>query len=108
MNLRIILMCLFACTTAHVTTAQVGCLDNSRHGYLCNDGCDICSTRMYDNKEWHTVPCTCPCLMKDRAIDGFCIICGHRHVPEQLVVTWHTNETEKNVQFCKPSSNTCS
>ncbi len=67
---------------------KVGCMDNSRHGYLCNDGPEICKTRLCDNKEWHAVPCTCPCPLHARQKDGYCIHCGHRSLPEPLALTY--------------------
>jgi hypothetical protein len=52
--------------------ASIYCLDNSQH--LAED---------FDDKEWHTVACNCPCTI----VKGYkCVECGHLQNASTYVV----------------------
>lgn len=62
-----------------------GCMDWSKHAYYCNDGVKICNNESRyhnDSKQWHRVPCACPCwkYKPSTGRQNICVYCGHAHV----------------------------
>ena len=53
--------------------ASVNCLDNSEHQQYGD----------YDNKEWHSVECDCPCT---HVKGGKCVECGHLQNAQPLTI----------------------
>ena len=53
--------------------ASVNCLDNSEHQQYGD----------YDNKEWHSVECDCPCT---HVKGGKCVECGHLQDARPLTI----------------------
>lgn len=67
------------------THASVNCLDNSQH--LQED---------YDDKEWHSVACDCPCTMIKK--NNHCFDCDHLQNASTYVVVLPTKIALSNTQ----------
>jgi hypothetical protein len=70
------LMILILIFASHPMIASVNCLDNSKH--LSED---------FDDKEWHSVACDCPCTIVK---GNKCIECGHLQNARTYVVVLPT------------------
>lgn len=70
---------------SHPIFSSVNCLDNSKH--LRED---------FDDKEWHSVACDCPCT----TIKGnYCIECGHLQNASTYVVVIPTKVAQQNKTY---------
>lgn len=87
-----LLICALILST-YPLTASVNCLDNSKH--LSED---------FDDKEWHSVACDCPCAQ----IKGNkCVKCGHlQNASTYTVVTPSkvAQETKRNYPSSDPKA----
>lgn len=63
--------------------ADVGCMERSRHAYLCYYTGGECCT--YDNKTLYYVKCSCPCW-RYRQTPRICTQCRHLREPQELPV----------------------
>lgn len=78
MKKLMILILLFA---NYPLSASVNCLDNSKH--LAED---------FDDKEWHSVACDCPCTTIK---GGKCTECGHLQNASTYVVVLPTQVAQQ-------------
>lgn len=82
-NLMILIFLLTSCPLI----ASVNCLDNSKH--LQED---------YDDKEWHSVACDCPCDPRD-VKGNKCIQCGHLQNASTYIVVEPTKVVQQERRF---------
>lgn len=80
--MKLLTLAFLACLLTSNSCAKIGCMDNSFHAYLCNDGNECCGP---DYKALHYVKCACPCdsygyLEKQ----GRCMHCNHFRMPENF------------------------
>jgi hypothetical protein len=77
-KVMVLMLVLFTCPII----ASVNCLDNSQH-----------LTQQYDDKEWHSVACDCPCTTIK---GGHCIECGHLQNASTYTVVLPTKTVQNN------------
>ena len=80
---KLIMLILIACS--YPITASVNCLDNSKH--LSED---------FDDKEWHSVACNCPCTLIKK--NNHCFDCDHLQNASTYVVVLPTKIALNNTQ----------
>jgi hypothetical protein len=76
------LMILMILLAMYPMSASVNCLDNSQH--LAKD---------FDDKEWHSVACDCPCTTIRK---GYCVECGHLQNASTYVVVQPAKVVQNN------------
>lgn len=79
--------------------AELGCMDRSTHGYLCDDyrlPKGKCEAKEFDNKTLFYVFCTCPCWRYPQDFKrSRCPQCMH----------WHQPQTDEIIMAKKPTKN---